>query len=95
MQLDSGEFIIDQHPILKKISLPIKETILNVEDKWYYVIPMRDPNLPLPIEFIKGKLIAGYQLVLEDRWLTELKNTYTVTINSATLKNVYKDLEKL
>jgi len=95
LQLDSGEFIIDQHPVLQNLSLPYKESVINVENKWYYVLPLSDPQLPIPMENTMGKLIAKYQTILEERWLIELKKAYSVNVNEATLKKVYKELEKL
>ena len=95
LQLDSGEFVIDQHPILQNLSLPYKESIINVDDKWYYVLPLSDPHLPQRKEDIMGKLIAEYQIVLEEHWLLVLNKAYTVNINEGTLKKVYKNLEKL
>jgi len=94
LQLDSGEFVIDRHPILQKLALPYSETIINGEKKWYYVMPLRNNNLPIPLKEIKGKLIADYQVVLEERWLAKLKERYAVQINLPTLKNIYKQLEK-
>ena len=95
LQLDSGEFIIDQHPVLQNLSLPYKGSIINVDNRWYYVLPLSDPYLPQRMEDIMGKLIAEYQIVLEERWLLELNKAYTVNINEVTLKKVYKNLEKL
>ena len=93
LQLDSGEFVIDQHPVLQNLSLPYKESIINVENKWYYVLPLRDPNLPLPMENVMGKLIADYQVVLEEQWLIELNEAYSVKINETTLKEIYREIE--
>jgi peptidyl-prolyl cis-trans isomerase SurA len=95
LQLDSGEFVIDQHPVLQNLSLPYKESIIYADNKWYYVLPLRNPDLPVPMAEVMGKLIVEYQVVLEDRWLIELNRAYSVNINEATLKKVYKELEKL
>lgn len=94
LQLDSGDFVIEQHPVLQKLSLPYKETIINVENEWYYVLPLSNPNLPLAKEKVMGKLIADYQVVLEERWLKELNEAYSVKINESSLKKVYRQIEK-
>ena len=94
LQLDSGEFIIDRHPVLQNLSLPYKESVLKADNKWYYVLPLRNPNLPVPMDEVMGKMIAEYQVVLEDRWLIELNKAYSINIDQATLKKVYKKLEK-
>jgi peptidyl-prolyl cis-trans isomerase SurA len=93
LQLDSGEYIIDEHPVLQNLSLPYKESIINVGKMWYYVLPLRDPALPVPMKNVMGKLIAAYQEVLEEKWLVKLKETYNVSIDEAALKMVYKKLE--
>jgi peptidyl-prolyl cis-trans isomerase SurA len=95
LQLDSGEFIIDQHPVLQNLSLPYKETIINVDNKWHYVLPLSNPVLPLPMPEVMGKLIAGYQEVLEERWLRELNEVYIVKIDESILKKVYTQIENL
>jgi peptidyl-prolyl cis-trans isomerase SurA len=93
LQLDSGEFVIDQHPVLQNLSLPYKETILNVDNKWYYILPLSNPKLPLPMSEVMGKLIADYQEVLEERWLRELNEVYSVKIDESILKKVYIQIE--
>jgi peptidyl-prolyl cis-trans isomerase SurA len=95
LHLDSGEFVIDQHLVLQNLSLPYRESILKVENKWYYVLPLRDPSQPLPKDAVMGKLIADYQDILEEQWLKELKQAYSVKVNEATLNRVYKKLETL
>jgi peptidyl-prolyl cis-trans isomerase SurA len=95
LQLDSGEYVIDKHPVLKNLTLPYTETILKVENRWYYVIPMRNYKEAIPMADIRGKVIADYQLTLEDRWISKLKSKYSVNINSSVLKKVYKQLENL
>ena len=94
LQLDSGEFIIDQHPVLQNLSLPYKESITKGENEWYYILPLSNPNLPLPMKNVMGKLIADYQVLLEERWLVELNEAHSVKINETTLKGVYKEIEK-
>lgn len=94
LHLDSGEFVIAQHPVLQKLTLPYKESLLNIHDTWFYVIPLSDPYQPLPMDEIRGKLIADYQQELEKRWLKTLKNKYQVEINEKVLKSIYKELEK-
>jgi peptidyl-prolyl cis-trans isomerase SurA len=93
LHLDSGEFVIDEHPVLQNLSLPYKESIINVDEKWYYVLPLSNPALPLPMENVMGKLIAAYQEVLEEKWLIKLKETYDVSVDETALKKVYKKLE--
>ena len=95
LHLDSGEFIIDQHPVLQNLSLPYKETIINADSSWYYVLPLSNPELPLPMSEVMGKLIADYQEVLEERWLSVLNEVYIVKIDESILNKVYIQIENL
>jgi len=93
LQFDNGEFVIKEHLVLQNLSLPYKPTILNVNDKWHYVLPLSDSSSPLPLKEVRGKIIAGYQLTLEKRWLENLKKKYPVVIKKSALKKIYKEFE--
>jgi len=93
LQLDSGKFVIAEHHVLQKLTLPYKATVIEDGENWYYVLPLTDPSAPLPLQEVKGKLMAGYQVVLENRWLAELKKKYPVAIKKENLKKIYKSFE--
>lgn len=93
LQLDSGKFVIAEHHVLQKLTLPYKATVLEDDENWYYVLPLTDPMAPLPLQEVKGKLMAGYQVVLETRWLEELKKKYPVSVKKTNLKKLYKKFE--
>ncbi len=93
LHLDSGNFVIAEHHVLQKLTLPYKATILEDDENWYYVLPLTDPLAPLPLQEVKGKLMAGYQVVLETRWLEELKKKYPVAVKKTNLKKLYKKFE--
>jgi peptidyl-prolyl cis-trans isomerase SurA len=48
---------------------------------------------PMPLNEIKGELMAGYQNDLELTWIRQLKEKYPVKIDDAVLKEVRKGLE--
>ena len=45
---------------------------------------------PKQLSEIKGKVISDYQNYLEEKWLDELRNKYSVTINNDVLYSLLK-----
>ena len=93
LQIESGEFVISEHAVLQKLTLPYIDSLIELDSTWYYVLVLRSPELPLPLEEIRGRIIADYQEVLEKNWLKELKDKYPVEVNQAVLNKVYKKFE--
>jgi peptidyl-prolyl cis-trans isomerase SurA len=46
--------------------------------------------VPLIFEKVQGEMITGYQKFLEDEWMRQLMENYTVKIDSLILKEVKK-----
>jgi peptidyl-prolyl cis-trans isomerase SurA len=59
------------------------------------VILIKEVIDPVPLEFqkIHGEMMAGYQEMLENEWIKQLKEKYTVKINNIVLEEVKKKLE--
>jgi peptidyl-prolyl cis-trans isomerase SurA len=57
------------------------------------VLLVRDPKEAQPLNEIRGKVIADYQLKLEEEWLEELKAKYPVVVHQPELLNIYKKIE--
>ncbi|MEN8249032.1 MAG: peptidylprolyl isomerase [Bacteroidota bacterium] len=95
LQLDSGIFVVEEHPILKKISLSDKITTIAVDDSWNYVLVVRDPEEALPFKEIRGRVISDYQQILENNWLGKLKEKFPVEVHKPELTNIYKKFENL
>jgi peptidyl-prolyl cis-trans isomerase SurA len=93
LQIESGEFVIEEHAVLQKLALPYTDSLIELGGKWSYIIILRTPDQPLPLNEIKGRIIADYQEVLEQNWLEELKGKYPVEINQIELNKVYKEFE--
>jgi peptidyl-prolyl cis-trans isomerase SurA len=47
---------------------------------------------PLPFEEVQGDMMTGYQEYLENEWIKQLKNKYTVKVNESVLAEVKKSL---
>jgi peptidyl-prolyl cis-trans isomerase SurA len=93
LQIEIGEFVISDHAILKNLALPYTDTLIELDSKWYYVLVLRSLDLPVPLEEIRGRIVADYQKVLEKSWLDELRIKYPVEIDQVVLNNVYKKFE--
>ncbi len=48
---------------------------------------------PMPLAAVKGEVMAGYQDELENEWIKQLKENYTVRIDEAVLNEVRQRLE--
>ena len=94
LQFEQGEFDLNNHPVIVSLVNGVNG-IVQVEEKWHYVVPVRLPNEPRRIDLIKGQLIAGYQEALEKSWMQELRTKYTININNEVLNKVYDKLDAL
>lgn len=48
---------------------------------------------PLPLEEVRGEMMSGYQEYLENEWIAQLKEKYSVRIDNAVLAEVKKSLK--
>jgi peptidyl-prolyl cis-trans isomerase SurA len=48
--------------------------------------------VPLSFSEVQGEIIAGYQQYLEDGWIKQLKEKYTVRIDNGVLEEIRKSL---
>jgi len=51
-----------------------------------------NPPAPLPLNEIRGEIVAGYQEYLENEWIRQLKEKYPVRIDTAILDEVRRSL---
>jgi peptidyl-prolyl cis-trans isomerase SurA len=58
------------------------------------VIEIKRPIIPEPLPFadVQGEMMTGYQVQLENNWVIQLKERYTVKIDSNELINVKKKI---
>jgi peptidyl-prolyl cis-trans isomerase SurA len=49
--------------------------------------------VPLPFSEVQGEIITGYQEYLEDNWVKQLKQKYTVKIDNSVLEEIRKNLK--
>ena len=48
--------------------------------------------VPLPFTEVQGEMITGYQEYLEENWIKQLKEKYTVKIDNGVLEEIRKNL---
>jgi len=49
--------------------------------------------VPLPLEEVRGEMMSGYQEYIENEWIKQLKDKYSVRIDNAVLAEVKKSLK--
>ena len=79
----------------KLIIKGIREFILDHSGwiyNWQSLLEILDvlEKQPKKLSEIKGKVISDYQNYLEKKWLDELRNKYSVTINNDVLYSLIK-----
>jgi peptidyl-prolyl cis-trans isomerase SurA len=93
LQLEFGEFALADDLLGSLGGAPVQPVIKKVDERWYYLLPVRKPGEARRLPNIKGRLIAAYQEALEAEWLTELKEKYDVVVDDKALKFVYNKLD--
>ena len=96
VQADSGRFEMGQVPVVERtnfekglITLPLK----NEQDGsavFAYIVNVYRDTAKRSFEEARGLVINDYQLVLEDKWIEQLKKKYPVKINAAVLNGMLK-----
>lgn len=67
-------------------------TIINKADNTHSIIVIKKVMEPVPLPFdeVQAEIISGFQDFLENEWLRQLKEKYTVKINNSVLEEVKK-----
>lgn len=93
---DSGRFELAQLPVTidsKAADGFISEVVVNPVDgntSFIKVVKQYASNLQRSFEEAKGLVINDYQNILEEKWISELKNKYPVKINEAVFQSLLK-----
>ena len=67
-------------------------TIINKADNTHSIIVIKNVMEPVPLPFdeVQAEIISGFQDFLENEWIRQLKEKYTVKINNSVLEEVKK-----
>ncbi len=91
---DSGRYELGQLPVFERtnftaglITMPVKNPTGGTTTFNYIINVYRQPA-QRSFEDARGMVISDYQKVLEDRWITVLKNKYPVKVNTAVFNSV-------
>lgn len=93
---DSGRFELAQLPVIIDSKTPtgyVSEVVVSTADgntSFIKVINQYPPNLQRSFDEAKGLVINDYQILLEEKWIAELKNKYPVKINEAVFQSLLK-----
>jgi len=91
---DSGRYELGQLPVFERtnftaglITMPVKNPT-DGTTTFNYIINVYRQAAQRSFEDARGMVISDYQKVLEDRWITVLKNKYPVKVNTAVFNSV-------
>jgi peptidyl-prolyl cis-trans isomerase SurA len=93
---DSGRFELAQLPVtidLKNAEGYISEIAVSPVDgntSFIKVVRLYTANLQRNFDEAKGLVINDYQNILEDKWITSLRNKYPVKVNEAVFQTLLK-----
>ncbi len=93
---DSGRFELTQLPVIIDTKTPVgyvSEIVVSPIDgntSFIKVVQHYNANLQRSFEEAKGLVINDYQNILEEKWISELKNKYPVKINEAVFQTLLK-----
>ena len=96
IQADSGRFELSQIPVAidsKTAEGFVSEVLVSPVDgnaSFLKLIHHYPANLQRSFDEAKGMVINDYQNILEEKWISELKNRYPVKINQAVLQSLLK-----
>ena len=92
----TGKFELDNNALPEgfKKEEGISETYVN--GNTYTIVNVLEilPPTKKSFEEIKGKVLSNYQEIVEDAWMQDLRDRYTVDLNKKTLKKLKKNLDQ-
>ena len=91
--LEIDEYQLDELALIPNGGVTLTPEVKNMDNLWYYLVPIRQAGEARRLSYIRGRVIADYQEALETEWLIELAKKYPVSINEKALKLVYNKLE--
>lgn len=85
---EKGLFEISKKPLLKELKLRRGVSRVIEWNEKYYIVQINSVIAPeaKKLEEVRGRVIADYQNYLDDRWIKELRNKYSYTVNKDVLK---------
>lgn len=93
---DSGRFELNQLPVTDQSNLKTgtcTSVVTNSNDgssSFCYIMKMYNTEDQRSFDEAKGLVINDYQLLLEERWINQLKKKYPVKVNEAVVKSMLK-----
>jgi len=90
-----GVYEIDQKELPKNFNATVGVSEIYKTEDSNVVVNVKEVLTPSTKEFaeVKGLVISKYQVKIEEDWMKELHNKYTVVVNQKALKKVKKQLK--
>lgn len=89
--VEEGTYEKSALPVLTKINWQPGVQAFKIDGNYYHINIEKIINpQPKKLNEIKGRVIADYQDYLEENWIKELKQKYSVEVNEKARKKLYK-----
>ena len=94
LQIESGVYEKGEHGIIDRIDFEPGYHDLSIEELEYLVfIENVIPAQPKELDEVRGQVISDYQNYLEEEWIKQLRNKYSIHIDSKILSRVYEQFK--
>jgi peptidyl-prolyl cis-trans isomerase SurA len=96
LQADSGRFELGQIPVYERTNFTDGLITANVKNEtdntitFAYIIKVYRDRSPRSFSEARGFIVNDYQLMLEEKWIDELKKKYPVKIKESVVKSLPK-----
>lgn len=95
LQVLEGAFEKGDHPVVDAVDWQPGDHRLNHQGRFYLVrIEEVLPPSPKQLDEVRGRVISDYQQHLEQAWISELRNKYSVDINEAVLEQTLENIDE-
>lgn len=90
LEAEKGKYIPSEKPLLEKKDLKVGDNeIFKSGDKFHLIIVEEKlPAGPKALREARGAVIQAYQEHLEEKWMTELRDRHTITVNKEALYSI-------
>ena len=92
VDFNSDKYLLGENKYIDQVKWKKGTYVVETESEIVVLVEILDvlEEQPKKLSEVKGKVISDYQNYLEEKWLDELRNKYSVTINNDVLYSLLK-----